>query len=190
MIFNIKENKTNVAKIFLCDPQKKLDFFSNQSDPKLFTKNIENKLIEFAKIKKDSKPLCVIMGRFEESENVKKIYPGYFWESLALLMIMPSYFDNVSIINTGPRAEIFYLKVYIGEKYYYGLLVSDNPITISEAKIFFTSVKALNLDHKIKPIPINNFPVKLISFDGGKAKTIYTSKNANENYTCLFMAVK
>lgn len=190
MIFHIKDNDQDVAKLCVFDPKKTFDFFSKQSDPKPFADDIETQLNEFAKAKKDSRPMCVILGKFTESKNVKKIYPGYFWESMALLFIMPSYFDNINIISTKPKANRFYLKVFIGDKYYYSLLVSNNLITINEAKNYFKAVKTLNFDHKIKPVPIDNFPVKLISFDGGRAKTIYTSDSSVKNYTCIFMAVK
>ncbi len=189
IIFHIKNNDRDVAKLCLFDPKKTFDFYSKQSDPKYFDNNIETQLNEFAQAKKNSRPMCVALGKFTESKNVRKIYPGYFWESMALLFIMPSYFDNINIINTKPKANRFYLKVYIGNKYYYSLLVSNNPVTITEAKNYFRAVRPLNLDHKIKPVPIDEFPIKLISFDDGKAQTIYVSDNT-ENYTCIFMAVK
>jgi len=190
MIFHIRDNGQDIAKLCVFDPKKTFDFFSKRSDPKPFANNIETQLNEFAKTKKNSKPMCVILAKFTESKSVKKIYPGYFWESMALLFIIPSYFDNINIINTKPKANRFYLKVYIGEKYYYSLLVSNNPISIEEAKNLFKSVKTLTWDHKIKPVPINDFPVKLISFDGGKSKTVYISDSVKGDYTCLFMAVK
>lgn len=190
MIFNIKSNEQDVAKLCVFDPKKTFDFYSKQSDPKYFACDIETQINEFAKEKKNSKPMCIILGKFTESKkNVKKIYPGYFWESMALLFIMPAYFDNINIINTKPTASRFYLKVYIGEKYYYSLLVSNNPICVEEAKKYFRAVKQLDLDHKIKPVPIDDFPVKLISFDSGRARTIYTSDNNIEKYDCMFMAV-
>lgn len=190
MIFHLRDAEQDVAKLCLFDPKKTFDFFSKESDPEFFVNNIEGQLDKFAKAKKNSQPMSVVLGSFEKSKNAKKFYPGYFWESLALLIIMPSYFDEINIINTSPKAKRFYLKVWIDNKYYYSLLVSNNPITITEAKNLFRAVKPLNLDHKIKPIPINDFPVKLISFDNDKIKTIYASDSLKRNYTCMFMSVK
>lgn len=190
IIFNIKNSSTEIAKICLFDPKKNFNFFSNESDPFFFSGNVEKKLEELAKEKNLGKPMCVALGSFEESKNVKRFYPGYFWESVALLLIMPPYFENVNIINTSEKAKRFYLKITLGDKYFYSLLVTETPLTIKEAKRLFIIVKELNLTEKIKPVPISDFPVKLISFDGDKARTIYASDSVKRNYSCLFMAGK
>jgi hypothetical protein len=190
IIFTVKNNNTEVAKICLFDPKKNFNFFSKESDPVFFYDNIERQLEELAKEKNLGKPMCVALGSFEESKNVKKFYPGYFWESLALLVIMPPYFENVNIISTAEKSKRFYLKVTLGDKYFYSLLVTETPLTIKEAKKLFIIIPELNLTEKIKPVPISDFPVKLISFDGDRAKTIYSSDSVKRNYSCLFMAGK
>lgn len=190
IIFTIKDNEQEIAKICLFDPKKNFTFFSNESDPSFFNGNVEKRLEELAQVKKIGKPICVALGSFKESEHVRKIYPGYFWESIALLLTMPPYFEKVNIINTQERSKRFYLKVTIGDKYFYSLMVTEKLLTIKEAKIIFTKVKELNLNERIKPIPISDFPVKLISFDGNKVQTIYVSDNIKRNYSCLFIAGK
>ena len=186
----IKNNQKEIAQLCLIDPDKNFHFFSNESDSLFFKKNAERKLVTLAREKRIGRPLCVILADFEKVKNSKKFYKGYFWESVGLLIKAPNYFSGVNIINTEDVSKRFFLKIEIGKKTYYSLMVTESPMTVNEVKKIFISIKELGLSNKIKPIPLTDFPLKLISFSNEKVQTIYASDSVKGNYSCLFMAGK
>jgi len=186
----IKTDQKDIAKLCLIDSDKDFHFFSNQSDSLFFKKNAEKKITALAKDKKIGKPLCVILADFEKTKNSKRFYKGYFWESLGLIFAAPVYFREVNLIKTNKISKRFFLKIEINKKTYYSIMATESPMTIEEVKKIFIQIKELGLNKNIKPIPLTDFPLKLISFNNEKAQTIYASDSVKGNYSCLFMAGK
>ena len=186
----IKTAKKDVAKLCLIDSDKDFRFFSNQSDSLFFKKNAEKKIFALAREKKIGKPLCVILADFKNARDSTRFYKGYFWESLELIFAAPAYFREVNLIKTDGLSKRFFLKIKVNKKTYYSIMATESPMTIEEVKKIFIQIKEFGLTDKIKPIPLNDFPLKLISFSNEKAQTLYASDSVKGNYTCLFITGK
>ena len=186
----IKDKGREIAKFCLIDPERGFNFFSIESDSAFFSKT-EKDFYSFSLKKKLGQPVCVIMADF----STKVIVPkrdwslGYFFNSLGILVFAPPYLKRADILYPSQTANRFFIEVKIGEKKYYGLLVSDSFIEIKEAKELIEHVKGLE-QFKGNPTPILDFPIKLLSFDGKYTRTIYESHKRHKNYTCLFLTGK
>ena len=186
----IKDKGREIAQFCLIDPERGFNFFSIESDSAFFSKT-EKDFYNFSLKKKLGQPVCVIMADF----SIKVVSPkrdwslGYFFNSLGILVFAPSYLKRVDILCPSQIANRFFIETKIGEKKYYGLLVSDSLLGIKEAKELIRHVKGLE-KFEGNPTPILDFPIKLLSFDGKYTRIIYESHKRHKNYTCLFLTGK
>jgi hypothetical protein len=186
----IKDKGKEIAKFCLIDPERGFNFFSIESDSAFFSKT-EKDFFSFSLKKKLGQPVCVIMADF----STKVIVPkrdwslGYFFNSLGILVFAPPYLKRAEILNPSQTSKRFFIETKIGEKKYYGLLVSDSLLEIKEAKELIRRVKGLR-QFTGNPTPMLDFPIKLLSFDGKYTRTIYESHKRHKNYTCLFLTGK
>ena len=188
----IKDGGKEVAKFCLIDPDGGFKFFSNKSskNDSIFFSKPEKDFVNFSAVNKIGAPICAILADFNYKSDCQKGWNfNYFFNSIGVLLFAPSYFKAVDMLSPCKAAKRFFVEIKINKKDYYGLLVSSSDINSKEASEMIKCVKSMK-NYEGTPVPILNFPLKLISFEGRRSRLIYESNKDHQSYTCMFLSGK
>jgi hypothetical protein len=186
IFYNIKQNDDTVT-VCLIDSEKDFQFYSEESDPKPFA-NIEDNIRFLAKKKGLGQVNCLILA---DLSGVKS--PGlqfnfsYFRESIGVIFLAPTYLKKAKIINPENLANRFFIELTINNKIFYCLIDFKTAVKKDYAKKIIKNI-AIFEKMNFNLVPINNFPIKLVSYNNKRASTIYESKKGHRKYSCLYLS--
>lgn len=180
------ENGKIVAEFCLVNPDS-FHFFSMDSDPDLFP-NIEENISMLSERKGKGQPIAAILVDFSHQTNVKKSFNiRYLCNRLGILMFAPPYIKKVNILNPDKSSKRFFIETKIYDKDYYGMMVLDSLRDIDGVKKLLRKVDNVGKVGMITSV-LEDFPIKLISFNNETFSVIYESEKSHKGYTCIFLA--
>lgn len=189
--FTINNGKKEVAKACMMDPSREYYFFSKESDPFFFYRNIEKNYFTLSMDKLKRPPMYAILADFsvpapsqEMSWNLK-----YLFSYVGVILLAPPYLRGQEIINSAKTSRRFFLEITINKKDYYGLIVFNNPTSEEVAREMLKNTKVFGDNYRLVAV-LDYFPIKFVAFHGKEMEVIYESHKGHAKYDCLFITGK
>lgn len=183
--YKIHQSNQEIAEIYFLIPGSHFHFFSVEDDPKLFN-NLNTGVKKIAHKEKIEVRYALLADFSRPIEFEKRFSLSYFFNSLGLMTIAPSYLRKVNILNPEEKVQRFFIHTNIDGQEFYSVLLFRKNESINQAKRVLESVGI----KKFKIYPLLNFPIALAIFEDGKEKFIYQSDKNVEKYSCLYLATK
>lgn len=183
--YKINQGNQEVAEIYFLIPGSHFHFFSVEDDPRLFN-NLNSGVKKIAHKEKIEVRYALLADFSRPIEFERRFSFSYFFNSLGLMTIAPSYLKKVDILNPEEKVQRFFIHTYINGQELYSVMLFRRNENISQAKKILESIGI----KKYKIYPLLNFPIALATFEDGKEKFIYQSDKNIEKYSCLYLATK
>lgn len=180
------ENGKVKAEFCLVNPGS-FHFFSMDSDPDLFP-GIEENISILSERKDKGRPKAAILVDFSHQVKIKKSFNiRYLCNCLGILMFAPPYIKKVNILNPNKLSKRFFVETKINDKDYYGVMVLDSLCDIKGVKKLLREVDGVGRLGMITSV-LEDFSIKLTSFENGAPSVVYESEKNHRGYTCIFLA--
>jgi hypothetical protein len=177
----IKDGDKEIAKFCLVNPEH-FYFFSIESDRDLFP-NIEKNIWLLSERKDRGFPVAAILVDFSNQIKIKRSFSLKY----LLLKLASPYLRKVEIFSPKKISQRFLIGTEIEDKDYYGVMVINSHLDVNGAKKILRQITGVGKVWLITPI-LDDFPIKLVSFETGLPVTIYESNRNHSAYTCIFLA--
>lgn len=177
----INDENKEIAKFCLVDPEP-FYFFSIKSDEDIFV-DIEKNIWMLSERKNRGRPVAAILVDFSNQTKIKRS----FGIKYLILKFAPSYLRKVEIFSPKKISQRFLVATTIRGKNYYGVIVINFQLDVSGVKKILRQITGVGNIWLVTPI-LDDFPIKLVSFEAGISTTIYESNPNHSTYTCIFLA--
>lgn len=177
----IKDGDKEIAKFCLVNPGP-FYFFSIESDKDMFP-DIEKNIWTLSERKNKGQPAAAILVDFSNQIKIKRSFSFKY----LLLKLGPSYLRKAEIFSPKKISQRFLVGTTINDKDYYGVMVVNSCLNVSGVKKILRQITGVGKVWLVTPI-LDDFPVKLVSFEAGVSTTIYESNKNHSTYTCIFLA--